>query len=102
MSDVHEDVGHTFVHFLYSGDYETLNWPLDESTSDIAREYKRSILVYQASRIYYLPDLEALAKQKIEQLGEEVSVLYIHLIAKIAPGSCTLKLLSVYKTSYIG
>ncbi|KAL2866156.1 uncharacterized protein BJX67DRAFT_388823 [Aspergillus lucknowensis] len=77
LSDVHEDVGHTFVRFLYSGDYETLNSPLDESTADIAREYKRSVLVYQASRMYSLPDLEVLAKQKIEQLGEEVSILYI-------------------------
>ncbi|KAL2820985.1 hypothetical protein BDW59DRAFT_164389 [Aspergillus cavernicola] len=77
MSDVHEDAGHTLVNFLYSGDYETINSPLDESTSDVAREYKRSVLVYQASRTYSLPDLEFLAKQKIEILGEEMSMLDI-------------------------
>lgn len=30
LSDIHEDVGHTLVHFLYSGTYETINSPLDQ------------------------------------------------------------------------
>ncbi|KAL2810936.1 hypothetical protein BJX63DRAFT_297178 [Aspergillus granulosus] len=77
MPDVHEDVSHTLVHFLYSGEYETINSPLDESTSDVTREYKRSVLAYQASRTYSLSGLEVLAKQKIEILSEEVSLLDI-------------------------
>lgn len=62
------------MHFLYSGSYETINSPLDEGTADIAREYKRSILVYHASRVYGFPGLEVIAKQKIERLGEEMPV----------------------------
>lgn len=62
------------MHFLYTGNYETINSPLDEGTSDIEREYKRSILAYQASRSYGLSGLEVIAKQKIDRLGEDMPV----------------------------
>ncbi|PYH99224.1 hypothetical protein BO71DRAFT_425378 [Aspergillus ellipticus CBS 707.79] len=77
MSDIHEDVGHTIVHFLYTGGYETVNSPLGEGTSDISREYKKSVLAYHASRTYGLPELETLAKQKMKQLDKEVPVLEV-------------------------
>lgn len=77
MSHVDEDVGHTVVHFLYTGGYETVSSPRDEGTSDLAREYKRSVLVYHASRTWGLTDLEILAKQKMQHLDEEVPVLEI-------------------------
>lgn len=72
--DIHEDAGHTFVHFLHSGTYETINSPLEEGTSDITREYKKSVLVYQASRTYDLSDLEVMAKEKLERLGENMPI----------------------------
>ncbi|KAI1833669.1 hypothetical protein DTO046C5_7754 [Penicillium roqueforti] len=75
MSNVDEDIGHTVVHFLYTGGYETVSSPLDEGTSDLAREYKRSVLVYHASRTWGLTDLENLAKQKMQHLDEEVPIL---------------------------
>lgn len=62
------------MHFLYSGTYETLDSPLEEGTSDVAREHKRSILVYQASRSYGLSDLEVMAKEKIKRLGKEIPI----------------------------
>lgn len=77
MSNVDEDVGHTVVHFLYTGGYETVISPLDEGTSDLTREYKRSVLVYHASRTWGLTGLEILAKQKMQHLDEEVPVLEI-------------------------
>ncbi|KAJ5317168.1 hypothetical protein N7508_001676 [Penicillium antarcticum] len=77
MSNVDEDVGHTVVHFLYTGGYETVSSPLDEGTSDLAREYKRSALVYHASRNWGLTGLETLAQQKMQHLDEEVPVLEI-------------------------
>ncbi|KAJ5151539.1 hypothetical protein N7492_009834 [Penicillium capsulatum] len=77
MSDVEEDIGHTVVHFLYTGGYETVGSPLDEGASDLAREYKRSVLVYHASRTWGLVDLEIIAKQKMQQLDEELPVLEI-------------------------
>lgn len=77
LSDVDEDVGHTFVHFLYSGSYETLNSALDQGTSCVAREYRRSILVYKAARLYDLPGLEVLARKYIEQFGESLPLFDI-------------------------
>jgi hypothetical protein len=61
------------VHFLYTGKYETICSQLDIDTSDLAKEYRKSLLVYQASRTYGLTDLEALAKYYVEHLGEEMS-----------------------------
>ncbi|KAJ9492029.1 hypothetical protein VN97_g1202 [Penicillium thymicola] len=75
MSNVDEDVGHTVVHFLYTGGYETVSSPLDEGTSDLAREYKRSVLVYHASRTWGLTDLEILSKQMMQRLDEEVPII---------------------------
>ncbi|CAI7576946.1 unnamed protein product [Penicillium discolor] len=77
MPNVDEDVGHTVLHFLYTGGYETVLSPLDEGASDLAREYKRSVLVYYASRTWGLTDLEILAKQKMEHLDEDLPILEI-------------------------
>jgi hypothetical protein len=74
LRDIHEDAGHTLIHFLYSGEYETINAPLDIDTSDIAREYKISILVYQAARQYGLATLEALAEKYIQRFGDTMSL----------------------------
>ena len=77
MPNVDEDVGHTVLHFLYTGDYETVNSPLDEGRSDLTREYKRSVLVYHAARNWGLTGLEILAKQKMQHLDEDVPILEI-------------------------
>jgi hypothetical protein len=74
LQDVHEDAGHSLVHFLYSGNYETINSPLNEDTSDIAREYRRSVFVCQASRKYGLTALEALAQHYIQRFSDELSL----------------------------
>ncbi|KAJ5559396.1 hypothetical protein N7513_001795 [Penicillium frequentans] len=74
LSDVHEDAGHTLVHYLCSGKYETISSPLDEDKNSNAREYRRSVLVYHASRKYALLNLESLAKHYIEHFGEGMSL----------------------------
>ncbi|KAM5446406.1 hypothetical protein MaudCBS49596_006665 [Microsporum audouinii] len=71
--DVDEDIGHTIVHFLYTGEYETLR---AGSIQDdlIAREMRRSVQAYYAARVYGLTGLEAFAKVYIKQFSESVSV----------------------------
>jgi len=49
LSDIHGDVGHTLVHFLYSGTYETINSPLEKNISYLEREYQRSVLIYHVA-----------------------------------------------------
>ncbi|BCS00279.1 uncharacterized protein AKAW2_50620A [Aspergillus luchuensis] len=46
--EVDDDIGHTFIHYLYTGDYQTLK---PASTSNMpwrAIEYRRSVLAYSA------------------------------------------------------
>ncbi|KAL4737888.1 hypothetical protein BDV11DRAFT_190617 [Aspergillus similis] len=64
LADVDEDVGHTVVHFLYTGQYETL-----DAQCDRVREYRRSVLAYQAATTYGIFGLEAVASKYIEHFG---------------------------------
>lgn len=72
LADIEEDVGHTLVHFLYSGSYETIGSALAEG-SHAEREYRRSLSVYQASRAYNIPELGELAKKYAEHFVQAVS-----------------------------
>lgn len=62
------------MHFLYSGSYETIISPLGRGVDCIAREYRRSVLVYEAAKTYDIPDLEALARKYIEHFGKALSL----------------------------
>ncbi|EAW24053.1 uncharacterized protein NFIA_036250 [Aspergillus fischeri NRRL 181] len=73
LSEVDEEVGHTIVHFLCTGSYETLRTASDSGLSNMATEYRRSMLVYHAARKYDLYDLEMYAKKYIKMFGESMS-----------------------------
>jgi hypothetical protein len=62
------------VHFLYTGSYQTIKSPLKIGISDVAREYRKSIFVYEASRKYGIIDLENLAHRYIQRFGDEFSL----------------------------
>ncbi|KAJ6003875.1 hypothetical protein N7540_013157 [Penicillium herquei] len=74
LSDISGDVAHTFVNFLYTGTYQTIDDPVAFDSSGIAEEYRKAVLVYQAATIHELPDLESLAKHYIELFGEGVAM----------------------------
>lgn len=72
VSDVHmdiaeEDIGHTIIHWLYTGRYQTLPDPSLPSQGTARREleYKRSVHVHCVASAYGLEELEWLAKQQI-------------------------------------
>jgi hypothetical protein len=71
---VDEEAGHTVVHFLCTGNYETLRTASEPGVSKMAIEYRRSMLVYQAAREHDLYDLETYAKKYIEMFGESMSI----------------------------
>jgi hypothetical protein len=73
LSEVDEEVGHTVVQFLCTGNYETLRTASDPDVSNMAIEYRRSMLVYHAARKYDLYDLEVYAKKYIKIFGESMS-----------------------------
>lgn len=74
LHDIHDDAGHSLVHFLYTGNYQTIKSPLDNGVSDIAREYRKSVFVYEASRKYGITDLEKLAYQYLQTFRSELSL----------------------------
>lgn len=75
LPNVDTDVAHTLVHYLYADSYQTLQ-TRDASEADInATEYTRGLKAYCAARWYNLSGLEALAKERIEQLSGAVPAL---------------------------
>ncbi|KAJ6004625.1 hypothetical protein N7540_012994 [Penicillium herquei] len=74
LSDISGDVAHTFVNFLYTGTYQTIDDPVAFDSCGIVEEYRKAVLVFQAARIYELPDLKSLAEHYIEVFGEGVAM----------------------------
>ncbi|GFG19063.1 hypothetical protein IFM5058_09663 [Aspergillus udagawae] len=74
LSEVDEEVGHPVVHFLCTGNYETLRTASQPGASKAAIKYRRSMLDYQAARDYDLYDLETYAKKYIEMFGKSMSI----------------------------
>ncbi|KAH8698744.1 hypothetical protein BGW36DRAFT_406644 [Talaromyces proteolyticus] len=70
LDDIDSEIGHTFVHFLYSGACETLGekrnvWPEERN----AEKYRHSILIYSAAVKYDIWGLVKLAKAQIRQMS---------------------------------
>lgn len=74
LSDIDEDIGHTFVHFIYTREYETLKPTPNPGIHDLPREFRRSVQVYRAAMVYEIHGLEVLAKKYIQILGESIPI----------------------------
>ncbi|KAK1148486.1 hypothetical protein N8T08_009491 [Aspergillus melleus] len=86
LSGIHADVGHTFIHYLYTNTYETIK-PITHVQEDIdiaprAREFHRSMHTYHAARRYGIIGLIDLAKKYIRVFGIDVSTLDILSVAR--------------------
>jgi len=84
LSDVDDDIGHTLVHFLYTGTYQTLK-PSSVSNGDVSGdilEYKRSLKVYSVAKTYGLGELEHYAREKIQRYGSEMSITDVLAVAE--------------------
>lgn len=82
LHDVDEDIGHTLVHFLYTGAYQTLKLQDVSNDFEKAREYLRACSVYRTARSYGLYSLADLAVQNMELLDKESSLFQILDMAK--------------------
>ncbi|KAH2679558.1 hypothetical protein KXW53_005819 [Aspergillus fumigatus] len=77
LSEVDEDIGHTIMHYLYTGKYETVKPP---STSELPRratEYIRSVFAYRVAVRHGLDGLAEHAKRYIQIFDKEVSIIDI-------------------------
>ena len=71
-ADVHEDAGHTLVHFLNTGAYQTLKLPGISGIGQKLADYKTSVLAYCVAKNHGLPVLETLAKHHVTTSGEKL------------------------------
>ncbi|KAH7057191.1 hypothetical protein B0J12DRAFT_405490 [Macrophomina phaseolina] len=72
LYNVDPDVAHTFVHYLYTGTYQTLRVPTpfahSISQTVTEREHLRALLVYAAATEYGLDALRHLARERAESI----------------------------------
>ncbi|KAL1640618.1 hypothetical protein SLS58_006813 [Diplodia intermedia] len=72
MKDVDADVAHTFVHYLHTGEYQTLHSPALDGGPPIhpaeasSREHRRALLSYVAATNHELDGLRKLARERAE------------------------------------
>lgn len=66
LPEVDEDIGHTLVHYLYTGTYQTLKPHGASGPPNSAMEYRRGILVYCTARLY---QLDSLVEHAIRNMG---------------------------------
>ncbi|EAS37391.3 uncharacterized protein CIMG_02745 [Coccidioides immitis RS] len=73
LPDLDKDIAHTLVHFLYTGEYQTLRRPNVRNSEKASLEYRRAVLVYQMAVSYGLHSLVLHAKANITKFGKSVS-----------------------------
>lgn len=75
LSDVNGDTAHTIVHFLYTGQYQTLPNGEEETASNHSKaDFKKAIATFIAAKKYGLITLKELAKDTISECAESITV----------------------------
>ncbi|KAL2836629.1 hypothetical protein BJY01DRAFT_238187 [Aspergillus pseudoustus] len=78
LGGIDSDIGHTILHFLYKGEYETTTLAkIQAETHRVEVEYKRSVQVYYAARKYDIRGLDTLAQNYIMTLSKSLSIFQI-------------------------
>jgi len=80
LDTVDENIGHTLIHFIYTGCYQILGSGVALAERKAATEFKRSVLAYCAARLCGIAKLEEFTKGKIEELQKELSVFDLQRI----------------------
>ncbi|GAD96918.1 hypothetical protein CPC735_031830 [Paecilomyces variotii No. 5] len=73
LNGIDKTVGHTFVHYLYTGTYETLMHE-EYGIPEEHAEYRKSVLTYRAAKEYQLPGLEDLARVRMDEYDSCVPI----------------------------
>ncbi|KAF9886524.1 hypothetical protein FE257_011431 [Aspergillus nanangensis] len=73
LHDINPDVAHTFIHYLYTGAYETIKHP-DPPESRKAIEFQRSVHAYHAARVYEIDGLAHHARRYMEVFDGAVTM----------------------------
>lgn len=84
LSDVNGDTAHTIVHFLYTGQYQTLpNGERETPTGASKGEFKKAIATFIAAKSYGLTNLLEVARLEAERIGDDISIVQVaHAVGK--------------------
>jgi hypothetical protein len=74
---VDEDIGHTIIHYLYTGEYQTVRPPSSYEMPRRTLEYTRSVFAYRAAVSHGLDGLAEHAKRYMQIFDKEVSIMEI-------------------------
>jgi hypothetical protein len=75
LLDVDRETGHSLVHYLHNGAYETLEVTADTPLSATCAEFTRALFVYvMTTRYSGLKDLQRLAIKEMEDLGQRLDI----------------------------
>lgn len=74
LQEADSQVGHTFIHFIYSGTYEFLDKSDFTSIEAQGKEFENSILVYSAAIKYDIPELAQLAKDEANKAATDLAL----------------------------
>jgi hypothetical protein len=69
LVDVHKEVGHVLLNYLYMRDYISV-----DSTNDDVTEFRRTVLEHLAAEKHQLPGIQQLAMHKVEHFGMNMSI----------------------------
>ncbi|EKG14253.1 hypothetical protein MPH_08581 [Macrophomina phaseolina MS6] len=88
LPEVYAGVGHTLVHFLFTGRYQTLRSSEAPNEDEDDVEYGRALMTYAAARAYDLNDLACLAQGKAQSHGDalKISSALDHIKAVVSAG----------------
>ena len=80
--DVDEDIGHSVVHYLYTGQYQTIMAPSSSTRWRRQTEYIKSVHIYSVALGYKIKGLDALAKHYMLLFEDSVDIFQILSVAK--------------------
>ncbi|KAJ5633390.1 hypothetical protein N7490_009729 [Penicillium lividum] len=78
LSGISRRILHTIVHFVYTGEYETIETydqvQYFDERWDVREEFEKSVEVYHAAKKYEIYGLQALAEKHMEHFGESMTL----------------------------
>jgi hypothetical protein len=77
LPEVDDDIGHTLIHYLYTGTYQTLRQNPTCGIPSRVIEYKRSVLAYHAALCYGFDGLADLAREYMQTFDKDVPLFDI-------------------------
>jgi hypothetical protein len=77
LPEIDDDIGHTVVHYLFQGKYQTLKLQGATASEISETEYRRGVLTYCTARSYEINGLVDHALNAIDRFGKDLTIAQI-------------------------